>query len=304
MRETDARKIMRTAFVKTLLDMKWRQAQPVFIGFTCCYAFLLINFVCTIFRYWRVDVLCSWFIALNALFILTEVAQCSGSFGTYLREVWNWVDLCRGLISTVWAALALSDYDNEYLTLVVVILCFLRGFTYFRCTQVTRVYVFLTLQVIAEMYTFLLIVAFSVFSFGLMSSVLSNDHQVTKSWTIAFPLLMGNFDDSQFKPVEWLVFMSACVINVVILLNLLIAILSDAYESAQMTMRENNYYQILEVCVELETMCFWRRALGVPEVVMLCMAGATEVHKKEGKVERVEGSEETIEWNGREVERN
>ena len=169
----------------------------------------------------------------------------------------------RGALSIAWAILARCDYTDEYLTLAVVILSFVRGFTYFRCFNATRVFVFLIMQVISEVYTFLLILAFSVFAFGLMASVLAADEEVTLSWTVAFTLLMGNSDDSDFKTVQWLIFMSSCIFNVVIMLNLLIAILGDAYENAQMTMRENDYSQMLEVCFELETMSWWRRNYGV-----------------------------------------
>lgn len=154
LRESGTRKILRTPYVKTLLELKWRNAKFLCIGFTCCYALLLVNLVCIIFRYWRLEVLCSFFFLLNALFLLTEAAQWLGSRTEYLLEVWNWVDVLRGTVSIVWAALALSHYDNQYLTLTVVALCFLRGFTYFLCTKVTRVLVFLTMEVIKEMYIF------------------------------------------------------------------------------------------------------------------------------------------------------
>lgn len=122
-----------------------------------------------------------------------------------------------------------------------------------------------------------------------MASVLSDGEQVTRSWTTAFSLLMGDFDDSEFKVVEWLVFTLSCVINVIIMLNLLIAILSDAYESAQVTMRENDYHQILEVCYELETCCFWRRGYGKPTVLMSCVSGRPDLKNRDktGKIVQI-----------------
>ena len=89
-----------------------------------------------------------------------------------------------------------------------------------------------SLSTSCDVLSLLLILAFSIFAFGLMASVLAQDQEVTQSWTMAFLLLTGSFDDSDFNVMEWLVFMGSCIFNVIIVFNLFIAILNDVYADA------------------------------------------------------------------------
>ena len=52
-------------------------------------------------------------------------------------------------------------------------------------------------------------------------------------------------------------------------------------------MQENDYYQILEVCFELENMAFWRRNLGVPSVLMSCESDKSEPIDDENETLRI-----------------
>lgn len=291
------RKIMRTLYVKTLLDMKWKQARPIFLVFTVLYALMLTDLVCIIFQYWRVDVLYFCLLFLNFLLCLRhffkfmlgweklrirQTLQTRQTYWSYIKELFNDPDYpsIRSFMITIsivlniaWCIKGITGYFNEYLTLVVIMLNFFNGFAYFRCFTTTRIFVSLTEHVILNVSSFLVVLAFSVLSFGLMASVFVENQLLTRSWTVAFSQLMGDFDDSQFTVTQWLIFMAACVVNGIIMLNLLIAILSDAYEKAQMTMSEDDYYQMLEVCYDMECFCFWRRKSGLPTVIMSCMPG-------------------------------
>jgi len=111
---------------------------------------------------------------------------------------------------------------------------------------------------------------YSVFAFGVCTSVLLEHTSLGESWTSAFSLILGNFDSSAFGFLEWAVFSCAAIINVVIMLNLLVSILGDAYEMTQMSVRENDLYMMLELVNEYESLMFWRRFAGTPVVIITC----------------------------------
>jgi len=151
-----------------------------------------------------------------------------------------------------------------------VALCLLRGFTYFRSFRMTRLFVYMTMAVIKEMYSFLFIMAYSVFAFGVCTSVLLGHTTLGESWTSAFSLILGDFDSSAFGFLEWAVFSCAAIINVVIMLNLLVSILGDAYGMTQMSVRENDLYMMLELVNEYESLMFWCRSTGTPVIMFTC----------------------------------
>jgi len=73
----------------------------------------------------------------------------------------------------------------------------------------TRVFVYLTLAVVKEIYSFLIVMGYSVFSFRILISILLEHKAIGESWTSAFGLSLGDFDSSSFGTLEWCVFSGA-----------------------------------------------------------------------------------------------
>ena len=180
---------------------------------------------------------------------------------------------------------------QRYVELLAVCMCFFRGFTYFRTFKMTRMFVRLTLEVVKEMYTFLIIVAYSTIAFGMMYAVLVPNviDSAFKAWMTAYELLMGTYTTEGFNGLQWLCFTSASLVNVIIMLNLLIAILGDAYEQAQLSAKENDTLEMLRIVIEYESMIFWRRSSGSPSVLVKCWALNTARARGEweGKVNQI-----------------
>ena len=209
--------------------------------------------------------------------MIYEMAQMVVDKWAYWMDPWNYVDIFRVFLSLFWGTLLLLGQEQSFLLeyqrdirLLLALLCLLRGFTYFRSFRTTRVFVYMTLAVIKEMYSFLFIMAYSVFAFGVCTSVLLEHTTLGDSWTSAFSLVLGDFDSSTFGFLEWAVFSCAAIINVVIMLNLLVSILGDAYGMTQMSVRENDLYMMLELVNEYESLMFWRRSAGTPVIMFTC----------------------------------
>lgn len=189
----------------------------------------------------------------------------------------NYVDIFRGLLSLFWGTLILLDQEQSSLSgfdretrLLLAFLCLLRGCTYFRSFRMTRLFVYMTLAVIKELYFFLFIMAYSVFAFGVCTSILLGHTTLGASWTSAFSLVLGDFNSNEFGFLEWAIFSCAAIINVIIMLNLLVSILGDAYEMTQLSVRENDLFMMLDLVNEYESLMFWRRSSGSPVVMLTC----------------------------------
>ena len=88
--------------------------------------------------------------------------------------------------------------------------------------------------------------------------------------TQGFLLVLGDFDTDPFGLVEWIIFTCAALINLVIMMNLLISILGDAYEMTQMSVRENDCYMMLDLVAEYESLMVWCRNAGSPTMLISC----------------------------------
>jgi hypothetical protein len=144
--------------------------------------------------------------------------------------------------------------------------------------------VYAILAVVKKMYSFLIIMGYSVFSFGICISILEEHATLGVSWTSAFSLALGEFDTSAFGILEWCIFSVAALTNIIIMLNLLVSILGDAFEETQMSAGENDLFQMLELVREYESMMFWRRNAGTPTILISC--------------QRVNNTEVSGEWTG------
>ena len=210
---------------------------------------------------------------LNLLLMLYELGQMLTSGRGYWLDPWNWADCSRGIVCISWAILQLELAESESsLRLLVTVLCFLRGFTYFRSCRMTRLFVFMTMSVVRDIYSFLVVLAYSVFSFGVCFLATQPSLTVGSSWASAFVLLLGSFDISESMVWQWGVFTCAALINVIIMMNLLVSILGDAYEKAQLTLHENNLNLQLNLVLEYESLMFWRKAWGKATVLQTCQA--------------------------------
>jgi hypothetical protein len=237
------KQVLVTPYVSLLVEQKWAYCYSFTLLLTCLYTAMLVALVLLLKE--KEVVLGLIFVMLNILLMLYELGQMLIDGWTYWFDPWNWVDCIRGVACIVWAVLhlegwELAESEESFLRLLVALLCFLRGFTYFKSFRMTRLFVFMTISVVKDIYSFLIILAYSVFAYGICFSALQPNFSVSSSWVSAFILLLGSFESNEFTGWQWGVFTGAAIINVIIMMNLLISILGDAYEKAQLTLQENN----------------------------------------------------------------
>lgn len=282
------RKVLTTPLITTVITWKWNQLMPITLALTVVYSSLLVAMICLIFDYGPLEWIKNTFLVLNVFLLLYEGTQSLVNGYEYWQDPWNYLDWVRSALCLLWVYF-FKGY--QYVELCVVCMCFLRGFTYFRTFKMTRMYVRLTLEVVKEMYSFLIVFAYAIIAFGMMYAVLVplQVHSAFEAWMTAYELLMGSYTTEGYQAMQWLCFTSASLVNVIIMLNLLISILGDAYEHTHTYAKENDTLEMLRIVIEYESMLFWRRNAGQQMVPTLCrVAGGQGVTEEwEGKINQI-----------------
>ena len=63
-------------------------------------------------------------------------------------------------------------------------------------------------------------------------------------------MMIGQTDTSQYNTNEWFIFVIAALLIMVLMMNLLIAIISDKYEAVMSNIDTSSYLQLCEIILE------------------------------------------------------
>jgi hypothetical protein len=75
------------------------------------------------------------------------------------------------------------------------------------------------------------------------------DDYITTSQNM-FNLMIGASDTSGYDPNEWAIFIVAALLIMVLLMNLLIAIISDTFEEVMANITTSSYLQLCDIILE------------------------------------------------------
>ena len=182
-------------------------------------------------------------------------------FKKYIMDPWNRIDMAMILCGVAWMILTYLEIAGLGYDIVcgfTIILSFIRGISGFRVFEPTRFYVKLILHSISRVVPFMIIFAYSTYGFGVIFSKakIKNDDYSTFDyyWKMPFDLSMGSFDSDTNYEMHYVCFMITSIINVIIMLNLLISILGDAFDEFQVENVELDQIEKLEGILEVEKM--------------------------------------------------
>ena len=82
--------------------------------------------------------------------------------------------------------------------------------------------------------------------------------QYVQSWQRSFLISLGEFDENMefYRESDWLVFFICCIFNIILLLNLLIAIISETYETISTAAVANSYKEKVLQMEEMQDSIF------------------------------------------------
>ena len=254
---------LRSDFVQALADYKFRAAIMT-IGLLNLASVALIMGMAFSTETRTRQALTGFFLLLNFFSTVFELLQINS--GDYFKLFRNYLDIPRIALGYVWGVVSLtSEFENlnspNYLTLVTSFLFWLEGINAFKVIDSTRYYIWLIQEVIKDTASFLLILVYFIFGYcGLTGITLSSN--LSDTLTTSYKLLLGDFDDSDFDNVQWILFVLGSVLNLVVMLNLLIAIISESFDKITFRRVESDTTIKLQLILEIENCMFWKRNRG------------------------------------------
>jgi hypothetical protein len=163
----------------------------------------------------------------------------------------------------------MADINSTELTWFMAITCYMRGLTYFRAFEYMRFFVRMVIEVSKDVSSFIVILAYSTFSFAVLYGIAKNV-DVEEAWRESYELNMGAFDNTGYDALQWFTFLLATLVNCIVMLNLLISILGDAYKNIQEKAVESDVIEMLYNIIELESLMIWKRMEGTSLYLQKC----------------------------------
>ena len=242
------------------------------------------------------------FVAINGILLIYESFQAFTSGVAYFFDFWNIIDNLRMVCCFTWVCLIFyySPNDIHFITWTMSIFNFFRCLSGFRAFDATRYYTKLIFRAFDDAISFVLIFFYSTFAFGVIlyasnthDNVATAENDIFGLWRSPYALNMGGFDDADITqtPLTYIYFMMASVINVIIMLNLLISILGDSFDSFQNECVEIDNLEMASFIIEIETLMYWNKHKPEKRYIQKC----DNVHVEgegawEGKIKAIHNS--------------
>ena len=263
-------RIMQTHFIKSYIKEKWNKIWSFILIHSIIYVFIIALMVYLLIKYHNSsDNNCeinywgqSIYLILNLIELVYETIQIY-ALGMSYFSLWNLIDSLRLTLSLIWVILSyfVSQSDITVILFLMVFFNLIRGITCFRIFDETRYYIRLVRSAIKDSFYFLLIFSYSTFAFGVLYFMSSDKNTtITSIWTAPYELNMGELDRANSDNfLTYIYFFLASVINVIIMLNLLISILGDTFDSFQLYSDEMDNLEMAELIHETESIMFWKQ---------------------------------------------
>ena len=292
-------KIFETKFIKDFVTKKWDNVWNLILIQTCLMWFNVAWMVFTLIQMYTTNIettndskfypYLNGFLIVNIIIAICEIFQLISTGIPYLNCYWNLIDVFRSLYSLLWTILSYI-YPQNYLlfiTWIMAILNLVRGLTSFKAFKPTRFYTRLIFFSLNKSLPFLGIFFYTTFMFGVIFLISKEGklEDFTSIWINPYNLSMGDVNfDSEINIATYIYFMMATVINVIIMLNLLVSILGDSFDSFQMDSKQIDCLEMAELIYESENYYFWNREKSDKQYIHLCQEHKEEEDPWEGRI--------------------
>lgn len=155
----------------------------------------------------------------------------------------------------------------------VFIFNFICGLKYFRAFESTRFYTRLIITAAYDSFGLLLILAYSIFSFGFLYYVALDELSPEDSIKFFYEINLGVFSNENFSSLEYFLFTLATLFNAILILNLLIPVFGNTLDKLQTDCSNRDYLDMLRVIIEIEEHMFWNKNKGQNMFLQKCDYG-------------------------------
>mmetsp|Transcript_13642 Transcript_13642/g.19929 ORF Transcript_13642/g.19929 Transcript_13642/m.19929 type:complete len:1212 (+) Transcript_13642:24-3659(+) len=266
---TSSTEALRSGFVQALVGYKWRKFS-VIIGILAFLSLLNLCLLVGMVFYDQESIqlrLAQGFVVLNVLFVFYESLQILALKLSYFKEWRNYLDLARIGLSLVLGIYTINEgfgimNSSNWLTIAVSVLSWFEGVIVFKVLGSTRHYMELISSVAKDILPFLGILFYFVVAY---CSVVGTTHtsDFLSSFKTSYELLLGNFNTSSMDDLQWFFLFFGGILNLIVMLNLLISIISESFDKVSFTLKEAETRIRLGLIIEIENCMFWNRNKGV-----------------------------------------
>ena len=149
----------------------------------------------------------------------------------------------------------------------------IKGLSGFRAFSMTRFYISLIFRALHDSLSFIVIFLYSTLAFGILHYVAAGQPDSNAFYTIwqaPYQLDISNFENENVNSLEYVYFLLASIINVIIMLNLLISIIGDSFDKFRTESIELDCMEMTEFVIELENLMFWKREFNEKTYLQIC----------------------------------
>ena len=237
-----------------------------------------------------------WVIIVVHIILLSyEVLQIATDFIDYWANVWNILDQLRSISFSFYAIMAYQENYNYDILLSVLIFSWSRGIGCFRMFDNTRYMVRLIIQVIIDIATFFVLLFYATLAFAFIFYLRNPELQAFPMFlTQAYRLDLGDFETDLTETFDWFMFFISTMINPLIMLNLLIAIMSDTAAAVAEIDDICGLRELAEMVIDVEKVMFWKRLLTHKHYLHKCDFVQAENSETDEITEKVKGIKKQV----------
>ena len=277
--------IFRSKLIQYYIDEKWKMIRHL-VNFECSFFIVYLILLCIIAVHNGNDALNVTFFLFGFILSLYEFLQLFGGIKEYFQNVWNYLDTARAIFLCM---LAYEFQSGNYSSTLIVLhmLSWARGISYFRVVTRTRYMINLITEVLKDVFPFLIISAYSTIAFGYILMLMAySTNDFFSFFTLSYFINLGNFSFPTYDAVQWTCFLIATVINPIVMMNLIIAIMGDTYDRVQEGKEVADYKEQASIILQLEMLYIFRRNLTTRKRLHVCKETDTKGTSKSwmGKV--------------------
>lgn len=273
--------IFRTEFIKTLLKYKWRQIRWVLMVQACLYIVLVSSIMVhtLLDRSHPAPIIIA--LTINTFFLAYETSQAYSGLLSYLTDVWNILDASRIIILYFHGILTLIQVNSEtedVLLMLLNLITWARLIGYFRIFDETRYLIHMITQIVNDLGPFLIL--FLLSNIGATFTFYSNDfdtdfgNEILSTYGISY----GSWEFEQDNNLKYTIFFCVSLMNTLILLNLLIALISDTYQRVRGQLDIVDMQELADIILEVDSIMIWNRNKGKRNYLVSCNVAGS--HKK------------------------
>mmetsp|Transcript_22567 Transcript_22567/g.19560 ORF Transcript_22567/g.19560 Transcript_22567/m.19560 type:complete len:360 (+) Transcript_22567:1882-2961(+) len=234
----DSEEMFRAKSVSVLIDFLWKKSSYFHNRLAFLFSvYMIIMSIYGLLKEPNVAIEVLLFI-FGLGFLMYEIIQSWASgYSVYTKDIWNGIDLIENLLvcisMIVFWSVDIDDLSRNWLISLILMLGYGKWISFFRVFESSRTLIRIMIDMFRDIKYFLLIMGMIIMGFSLIFYQFFDDTSYGDELIFVYNILYGDFDISRHSPSGKIFFAIVSFILSVILLNFIIAIMTDSYEKVQ-----------------------------------------------------------------------